>query len=103
LLANTYIAAGERQPVSEADMTPLCRGRAAHADVGRISLKSPPRSTSSLRANPTALTKVRFVRNNMAIASGIGTCGKNSQGVPVGAGQLTLLIDGLTVSGAVRQ
>ncbi len=36
----------------------------------------------------------------MAMDPGIGTCGKNGQGVPVGVGQPTLLIEGLTVGGA---
>lgn len=48
---------------------------------------------------PDALTKVRMVGNDMALDSGIGTCGKSGQGVPVGVGQPTLLIEGLTVGG----
>jgi len=49
---------------------------------------------------PTALKQIRVVANDMAMDPGIGTCGKNGQGVPVGVGQPTLLIDGLTVGGA---
>jgi TldD protein len=42
---------------------------------------------------------VRAVGNDMMLDPGIGTCGKNGQGVPVGVGQPTLLLDGLTVGG----
>lgn len=48
---------------------------------------------------PDCLTQVRAVGNDMALDPGIGTCGKNGQGVPVGVGQPTLLIEGLTVGG----
>ena len=48
---------------------------------------------------PDVLTKVSMVGNDMALDSGIGTCGKEGQGVPVGVGQPTLRIDGLTVGG----
>jgi TldD protein len=47
----------------------------------------------------TALTRIRMVANDMAMDPGIGTCGKSGQGVPVGVGQPTLLIEGLTVGG----
>lgn len=45
------------------------------------------------------LKKVKAIGNDMQLDPGIGTCGKNGQGVPVGVGQPTLLIDGLTVGG----
>jgi TldD protein len=48
---------------------------------------------------PDVLTKVSMVGNDMALDPGIGTCGKEGQGVPVGVGQPTLRIDGLTVGG----
>jgi TldD protein len=48
---------------------------------------------------PDALTKVEMVGNDMALDPGIGTCGKNGQGVPVGVGQPTLKLSGLTVGG----
>ena len=48
---------------------------------------------------PDVLTKVTMVGSDMKLDTGIGTCGKEGQGVPVGVGQPTLLIDGLTVGG----
>jgi TldD protein len=45
------------------------------------------------------LKRVRAIGNDMKLDTGIGTCGKNGQGVPVGVGQPTLLIDGITVGG----
>jgi TldD protein len=48
---------------------------------------------------PDALTKVRMIGNDMALDPGIGTCGKDGQGVPVGVGQPTLLLDAMTVGG----
>ena len=48
---------------------------------------------------PDALTRVRMIGDDMALDPGIGTCGKSGQGVPVGVGQPTLRIDGLTVGG----
>jgi len=50
-------------------------------------------------AGSEALTKVGMVGNDMALDPGIGTCGKDGQGVPVGVGQPTLRIDALTVGG----
>ena len=48
---------------------------------------------------PDVLTKVSMVGSDMKLDPGIGTCGKEGQGVPVGVGQPTLLIDGMTVGG----
>jgi TldD protein len=48
---------------------------------------------------PEALKHVKMIGNDMAIDPGIGTCGKDGQGVPVGVGQPTMLIDRLTVGG----
>ena len=45
------------------------------------------------------LKKVQFVGNDLKMDPGIGTCGKNGQGVPVGVGQPTLKINELTVGG----
>ncbi len=48
---------------------------------------------------PDVLTKVSMVGNDLELDSGVGTCGKDGQSVPVGVGQPTLKIDGLTVGG----
>jgi len=48
---------------------------------------------------PEALTRVSMIGNDMKLDSGIGTCGKNGQSVPVGVGQPTLRLDALTVGG----
>jgi TldD protein len=48
---------------------------------------------------PDALTRVTMIGNDMALDPGIGTCGKDGQGVPVGVGQPTMLINRLTVGG----
>jgi len=48
---------------------------------------------------PDALTRVSMIGNDMALDPGVGTCGKEGQSVPVGVGQPTLRIDGLTVGG----
>ncbi|AKS40973.1 metalloprotease TldD [Wenzhouxiangella marina] len=48
---------------------------------------------------PDVLTRVGMVGNDLALDSGVGVCGKEGQSVPVGVGQPTLRIDGLTVGG----
>ncbi|MBV9991006.1 MAG: metalloprotease TldD [Alphaproteobacteria bacterium] len=48
---------------------------------------------------PDALTRVTMIGNDMKLDTGIGVCGKNGQSVPVGVGQPTLRLDGLTVGG----
>ena len=64
---------------------------------GRI---GPPVKGATLIGNgPDVLTKVSMVGNDMALDPGIGTCGKEGQGVPVGVGLPTLKVDGLTVGG----
>jgi len=48
---------------------------------------------------PTDLHRISMIGNDLALDKGIGTCGKNGQGVPVGVGQPTLRIDRITVGG----
>ncbi len=48
---------------------------------------------------PDALTRIGMIGNDLKLDDGIGTCGKDGQGVPVGVGQPTLRMDGLTVGG----
>jgi TldD protein len=50
-------------------------------------------------SGPEVLTRVSMVGNDLALDSGIGVCGKDGQSVPVGVGQPSLRIDGLTVGG----
>ena len=64
---------------------------------GRIT--APVKGATLIGNGPDALTKVTMVGNDMALDPGIGTCGKNGQGVPVGVGQPTLKLAGLTVGG----
>ena len=45
------------------------------------------------------MQRISMIGNDMTLDEGIGTCGKAGQGVPVGVGQPTLRIDGLTVGG----
>ncbi|MBR0643607.1 metalloprotease TldD [Plastoroseomonas hellenica] len=64
---------------------------------------APVKGATLIGNGPDALTKVTMVGNDMALDPGIGTCGKQGQGVPVGVGQPTLKMAGLTVGGtAVR-
>jgi TldD protein len=60
---------------------------------------APIKGATLIGNGPEALTRVAMVGNDMKLDSGIGTCGKNGQSVPVGVGQPTLRIDGLTVGG----
>jgi TldD protein len=60
---------------------------------------APVKGATLIGNGPDALTKVTMVGNDMALDAGVGTCGKNGQGVPVGVGQPTLKLAGLTVGG----
>jgi TldD protein len=60
---------------------------------------APVKGATLIGNGPDALTKVTMVGNDMALDPGIGTCGKNGQGVPVGVGQPTLKLSGLTIGG----
>ncbi|HJS86818.1 MAG TPA: metalloprotease TldD [Acetobacteraceae bacterium] len=64
---------------------------------GRVT--APVKGATIIGNGPDSLTKVSMVGNDMAMDPGIGTCGKNGQGVPVGVGQPTLKLGGLTVGG----
>jgi TldD protein len=59
----------------------------------------PVKGASLIGNGPDALTRVKMIGNDMQLDSGVGTCGKEGQSVPVGVGQPTLRIDGLTVGG----
>ena len=64
---------------------------------GRI--QYPVKGATIIGNGPDALTRVKMIGNDMALDTGVGTCGKEGQSVPVGVGQPTLRIDGLTVGG----
>jgi TldD protein len=59
----------------------------------------PVKGATLIGNGPDVLTRVSMIGNDLALDSGIGTCGKEGQSVPVGVGQPTLKIDGLTVGG----
>jgi TldD protein len=59
----------------------------------------PVKGATLIGNGPDVLTKVSMVGNDMQLDSGVGTCGKDGQSVPVGVGQPTLKIDGMTVGG----
>jgi TldD protein len=62
-------------------------------------LGHPVKGATLIGNGPDALTRVALIGNDMALDPGVGTCGKEGQSVPVGVGQPTLRIDGLTVGG----
>jgi len=65
---------------------------------GRVG--APVKGATLIGDGATALQKIRGVGNDMALDPGMGTCGKEGQWVPVGVGQPTVLIGGLTVGGS---
>src|ERR1700692_3594945 len=60
---------------------------------------APIKGATLIGNGPDVLTRVSMVGNDMALDPGVGTCGKSGQGVPVGVGQPTLKLSGLTVGG----
>ncbi len=60
---------------------------------------APVKGATLIGNGPDVLTRVSMVGNDLELDSGIGTCGKDGQSVPVGVGQPTVCIDGLTVGG----
>jgi TldD protein len=59
----------------------------------------PVKGATLIGNGPDALTRVSMIGNDLQLDTGVGTCGKEGQSVPVGVGQPTLRIDGLTVGG----
>ncbi len=62
-------------------------------------ITTPVKGATLIGNGPDVLTKVSMVGNDLELDSGVGTCGKDGQSVPVGVGQPTIKIDGLTVGG----
>jgi TldD protein len=61
----------------------------------------PVKGATLIGNGPEALMRVTMIGNDLALDPGVGTCGKEGQSVPVGVGQPTVRIDGLTVGGTV--
>lgn len=66
-------------------------------EQGKIT--APIKGAMLIGNGPDVLTRVKMIGNDLELDSGIGTCGKDGQSVPVGVGQPSLLIEGLTVGG----
>jgi len=62
-------------------------------------IQYPVKGATIIGSGPESLKKVTMIGNDMRLDSGVGTCGKEGQSVPVGVGQPTLRIEGLTVGG----
>jgi TldD protein len=117
-MTNTYMLAGDREP-GEIIASVKNGIYAVHFGGGQVDItsgkyvfecteayriengrKGPPIKGAMLIGNgPTDLRRISMVGNDHALDTGIGTCGKNGQGVPVGVGQPTLRIDRITVGG----
>src|SRR5207344_536229 len=63
----------------------------------------PVKGATLIGNGPDALTRVSMIGNDLELDTGVGTCGKEGQSVPVGVGQPTLRIDGLTVGGTASE
>ncbi|MDR3422394.1 MAG: metalloprotease TldD [Xanthobacteraceae bacterium] len=117
-MTNTYMLAGTREP--EEIMASVKNGiYAVHFGGGQVDITSgkyvfecteayliengkrgaPIKGAMLIGNGPTDLSRISMVGNDLKLDDGIGTCGKNGQGVPVGVGQPTLRIDGITVGG----
>jgi TldD protein len=117
-MTNTYMLAGTRHP--EEIMASVKKGiYAVNFGGGQVDITSgkyvfecteayliengkrgaPIKGAMLIGNGPTDLNRISMVGNDLALDDGIGTCGKNGQGVPVGVGQPTLRIDGITVGG----
>jgi len=117
-MTNTYMLGGDKAP--EEIVASIERGLyATNFGGGQVDITSgkfvfsaseaywvengkilyPVKGATIVGNGPDALTRVTMIGNDMRLDSGVGTCGKEGQSVPVGVGQPTLRIDGLTVGG----
>ena len=62
-------------------------------------IKQPLKGATLIGNGPDAMSQICLIGNDLALDDGIGTCGKDGQGVPVGVGQPTLLMGGITIGG----
>ncbi|MEZ5645801.1 MAG: metalloprotease TldD [Burkholderiaceae bacterium] len=117
-MTNTYMLGGDRSPEEivasmkkglyatnfgggQVDITSgkfvFSASQAYWVENGKIQF--PVKGATIIGNGPDALTRVSMIGNDLRLDSGVGTCGKEGQSVPVGVGQPTLRIDGLTVGG----
>jgi TldD protein len=117
-MTNTYMLAGSRDPAEiiasvkkgvyatnfgggQVDITNgkfvFSMAEAYRIENGKLT--HPVKGATLIGNGPDALTRVSMIGNDLQLDSGIGTCGKEGQSVPVGVGQPTLKIEGLTVGG----
>jgi len=117
-MTNTYMLAGDKDPQEiiasidrglyavnfgggQVDITSgkfvFSASEAYWVEKGKI--QYPVKGATLIGNGPDAMTRVSMIGNDLALDSGVGTCGKDGQSVPVGVGQPTLRIDGLTVGG----
>ena len=117
-MTNTYMLGGDKDP--QEIIASIKRGLyASNFGGGQVDITSgkfvfsaseafwvengkilyPVKGATIVGNGPDALTRVSMIGNDMKLDSGVGTCGKEGQSVPVGVGQPTLRIDGLTVGG----
>ena len=117
-MTNTYMLAGDKAP--EEIVASIKKGLyATNFGGGQVDITSgkfvfsaseafwvengkilyPVKGATIVGNGPDSLTRVTMMGNDMRLDSGVGTCGKEGQSVPVGVGQPTLRIDGLTVGG----
>jgi TldD protein len=117
-MTNTYMLAGDRHPDEiiasvknglyavnfgggQVDITSgkyvfQCT-EAYRIENGKVG--APVKGAMLIGNGPTDLNRITMIGNDLALDAGIGTCGKNGQGVPVGVGQPTLRMDRITVGG----
>jgi TldD protein len=117
-MTNTYMLAGDKEPAEilasvkngiyatnfgggQVDITNgkfvFSCTEAYKIEDGKIG--APVKGATLIGNGADALTKVSMIGNDLKLDDGVGTCGKEGQGVPVGVGQPTLRLDGLTVGG----
>ena len=117
-MTNTYMLAGERDP-GEIIASVKNGIYAVNFGGGQVDITSgkfvfqcteayliengkigaPVKGATLIGNGPTDLHRIAMVGNDLALDPGIGTCGKNGQGVPVGVGQPTLRMERITVGG----
>lgn len=117
-MTNTYMLSGDKEPeeiissVKDGMLAVSFGGGSVDITSGKFvftcteayriedgKVTAPVRGATLVGNGADALTRISMVGNDMALDSGIGTCGKNGQGVPVGVGQPTLRLDKITVGG----